>query len=71
MPLSIDEITIIKLYNSEMDRDKTIEAIKAGIPFTEEDYIKDIMERVIRKITAMTEKDFAEIDLSEAIDSEV
>jgi len=69
MALSINEKAIILMYSGgELDRDKTISSIRLNLPFIEEQEIQETMESVIRKINAMRQEVFAEIDLTDAED---
>ena len=69
MALSINEKAIILIYSGgELDRDKTISSIRLNLPFIEEQEIQETMESVIRKINAMRQEVFAEIDLTDAED---
>ena len=69
MALSIDEISIIKLYsNYYNDKSQLLENIKNNINYVNDVDIKLLMESVVRKVTAMTDATFNNIDFSVAID---
>ncbi len=67
---SIEELSIIKMYSgSAPDRNHVITTLEDCLPLIEEQEIKDTVLSVIRKANAMTEKAFAEIDLTDTFET--
>ena len=65
---NIDELSIIKMYSGPTpDRNHVLEALNDALPLIEEEEIRETVMSVIRKISTMTEKAFAEIDLSDTL----
>ena len=71
---TVEEITLMKMYTGfTPNRQTLISNLKLVIPqFTDEEQeIKDLTGAVIRKLTAMNDKSFVNIDFSLALDEEV
>ena len=69
MAFSNEEKTIIKMYSGfTLDRDKLLASMRQSLSLVEEKEIAELMSAVIRKVNAMTAEDFANIDLSNALD---
>jgi len=74
MMFTIEEITLMKMYTGlTPNRQALIRSLNTVIPqFTDEEQeIKDFTNAVIRKLTATSEKSFATVDFSLALDEEV
>lgn len=70
MAFTTDEKTIIKLYSGfKLDRDKLLTSMRQSLPLVETPEIAELMNSVIRKVTAMTATDFEKIVLSDALDT--
>jgi len=70
---TVEEITLMKIYTSfTPNRQDLIRNLKSVIPqFTDEEQeIKDLTSGVIRKLTAMNDKSFVNIDFSLALDED-
>ena len=70
---TVEEITLMKIYTGfTPKRQALISSLKSVMPqFTnEEQEIKDLTGGVIRKLTAMNDKSFVNIDFSLALDEE-
>lgn len=71
---TVEEITLMKMYTGfTPNRQTLIRKLKTVIPqFTDEEQeMKDLTGGVIRKLTAMNDKSFVNIDFSLALDEEV
>ena len=71
---TVEEITLMKIYTGfTPKRQDLISNLKSVMPqFTaEEQEIKNLTGGVIRKLTAMNDKSFVNIDFSLALDEEV
>ena len=71
---TVEEITLMKMYTGfTPNRQTLIRKLKTVIPqFTDkEQEMKDLTGGVIRKLTAMNDKSFVNIDFSMALDEEV
>ncbi len=71
--LSVEEITLIKMYSGlNQDRRTLIESLESVIPhFTEqEEEMRDLSNDVIKKLTFMSDVDFATLNLDTALDTE-
>ncbi|MFZ3131443.1 MAG: transposon-transfer assisting family protein [Desulfosporosinus sp.] len=74
MMFTVEEITLMKMYTGfTPNRQTLIRKLKTVIPqFTDEEQeMKDLTGGVIRKLTAMNDKSFVNIDFSLALDEEV
>ena len=70
---TVEEITLMKMYTGfTPNRQALIKKLKTVIPqFTDEEQeMKDLTGGVIRKLTAMNDKSFVNIDFSLALDEE-
>lgn len=70
---TVEEITLMKMYTGfTPNRQTLIRKLKTVIPqFTDEEQeMKDLTGGVIRKLTAMNDKSFVNIDFSLALDEE-
>jgi hypothetical protein len=64
-----DEKTIIKMYSGfALNRDKLLASMHKSLPLVEELEIAELMDSIIRRVNAMTDADFMNIDLSDALD---
>ena len=64
-----DELTIIDMYaEGTLDRDKVIYALRDNLPFVDVKEISDVMEGIIRKISAMSAHDFSRLDMSNVLE---
>ena len=71
---TVEEITLMKIYTGlTPNRQALISSLKSVIPqFTEEEQeMKDLTGGVIRKLNAISNKGFVNIDFSLALDEEV
>ncbi len=65
---TIDELSIVKMYcGFSQDRDSVIAALNDSLPLIEDQNIKSIVEETIRKVTAMTQAAFSDLDLSDTL----
>ena len=65
---TIDELSIVKMYcGFSQNRDSVIEALNDSLPLIEDQNIKSIVEETIRKVTAMTQAAFSDLDLSDTL----
>jgi hypothetical protein len=65
---TIDELSIIKMYcGFSQNRDSVIAALNDSLPLIEDQNIKSIVEETIRKVTAMTQAAFSDLDLSDTL----
>lgn len=66
--LSIDELSIIKMYcDPSQNRDAVLATMNGSLPLIEDQNIKSIVEETIRKVTAMTQAAFSDLDLSDTL----
>lgn len=66
--LTIDELSIVKMYcGFSQNRDSVIAALNDSLPLIEDQNIKSIVEETIRKVTAMTQAAFSDLDLSDTL----
>lgn len=65
---TIDELSIVKMYcGFSQNRDSVIAALNDSLPLIEDQNIKSIVEETIRKVTAMTQAAFSDLDLSNTL----
>lgn len=65
---TIDELSIVKMYcDFSQNRDSVIAALNDSLPLIEDQNIKSIVEETIRKVTAMTQAAFSDLDLSDTL----
>lgn len=65
---TIDELSIVKMYcGFSQNRDSVIAALNGSLPLIEDQNIKSIVEETIRKVTAMTQAAFSDLDLSDTL----
>lgn len=65
---TIDELSIVKMYcGFSQNRDSVIAALNDSLPLLEDQNIKSIVEETIRKVTAMTQAAFSDLDLSDTL----
>lgn len=65
---TIDELSIVKMYcGFFQNRDSVIAALNDSLPLIEDQNIKSIVEETIRKVTAMTQAAFSDLDLSDTL----
>lgn len=65
---TIDELSIVKMYcGFSQNRDSVIAALNDSLPLIEDQNIKSIVEEIIRKVTAMTQAAFSDLDLSDTL----
>ena len=65
---TIDELSIVKMYcGFSQNRDNVIAALNDSLPLIEDQNIKSIVEETIRKVTAMTQAAFSDLDLSDTL----
>ena len=65
---TIDELSIVKMYcGFSQNRDSVIAALNNSLPLIENQNIKSIVEESIRKVTAMTQAAFSDLDLSDTL----
>lgn len=65
---TIDELSIVKMYcGFSQTRDSVIAALNDSLPLIEDQNIKSIVEETIRKVTAMTQAAFSDLDLSDTL----
>ena len=65
---TIDELSIVKMYcGFSQNRDSVIAALNDSLPLIEDQNIKSIVEETIRKVTAMTQAAFSDLDLSDTL----
>ena len=65
---TIDELSIVKMYGGfSQNRDSVIAALNDSLPLIEDQNIKSIVEETIRKVTAMTQAAFSDLDLSDTL----
>jgi len=70
---TVEEITLMKIYTGfKPNRQTLISNLKSVMPqFTDEEQeIKDLTGGVIRKLTAMNDKSFVNVNFSLALDEE-
>lgn len=68
---TIDELSIVKMYcGFSQNRDSVIAALNDSLPLIEDQNIKSIVEETIRKVTAMTQAAFSDLDLSDTLFSD-
>ena len=66
---NICELSLIKMYAGlNPDRDKVLQAMRDALPLVEEQEIRDMLESTIRKVNALTEEAFAQLDLSDTFE---
>ena len=64
-----DELTIIDMYSDgRLDRDNVLFALKDNIPYVDVKEIADVMDGIIRKLSAMTAHDFSHLDMSNVLE---
>ena len=69
--LTIDELTIIHMYFvNNPERIAVIEQLRDSLPHVPEPEIQELMKSAIRKINAMTEEAYNNIDFSFILSSE-
>ena len=65
---TIDELRIVKMYCCfSQNSDSVIAALNDSLPLIEDQNIKSIVEETIRKVTAMTQAAFSDLDLSDTL----
>ena len=65
---TIDELSIVKMYcGFSQNRDSVIAALNDSLPLIEDQNIKSIVEETIRKVTAMTQAAYSDLDLSDTL----
>ena len=65
---TIDELSIVKMYcGFSQNRDSVIATLNDSLPLIEDQNIKNIVEETIRKVTAMTQAAFSDLDLSDTL----
>lgn len=65
---TINELSIVKMYcGFSQNRDSVIAALNDSLPLIEDQNIKSIVEETIRKVTAMTQAAFSDLDLSDTL----
>lgn len=65
---TIDELSIVKMYcGFSQNRDSVIAALNDSLPLIEDQNIKSIVDETIRKVTAMTQAAFSDLDLSDTL----
>lgn len=68
--LTMDEITIIKMYaDLNPDRNAILSALKESLPHIENKEILETVKSTIRKLNAMPNECFKNIDFSKAMDT--
>lgn len=71
---TVEEITLMKMYSGlKPNHQALISSLENVMPeFTDEEQeMKDLTGAIIRKLTALNEKSFANVDFSLALDEEV
>jgi len=71
---TVEEISLMKMYSGlEANRHALISSLKNIIPhfLDEEQEMKDLTSGVIRKLTAMSDNNFSNINFSLALDEEL
>lgn len=69
--LTIEEITILKIYaDINPNRKNILEAIHTALPYVKDPYIVESMNSIIRKICAMSDDAFKNIDFSLALNTD-
>lgn len=69
--LTVEEQTILKMYSEQnKSRDETIKEIREALIFVKEPEIEKIMQSLVRKINAMGNQEFNQLDLSDALEME-
>lgn len=66
---NIEEITLMN-PDKHLGRQKLIEALKKMEPHLEDEDMKELVSGTIRKLTAITDQQFHEIDFTLALDIE-
>lgn len=67
--LTIEEISLIKIYAKNTKQD-TITNLENAYTLNDDIEIKDFIEQIIRKLTAMNDTDFSQINFNFALDTE-
>ena len=66
--LSIDELSIIKMYcDPSQNRDAVLATMNGSLPLIEDQEIKKTVEATIRKANAMTQEAFSALALSDTL----
>lgn len=65
---TVEELNLIGIYVCE-DRASLIEEMSDALPYMDED-MRDIVDRTLEKLRAMTDEEFAELDIYAADDEE-
>jgi hypothetical protein len=70
--LTIDEMSIVKMYvGFVQDKRSVLDAMKGAVPFVEDEDIRAVMASAVRKVSALSEGEFAELDLSIVVDESI
>lgn len=70
MAFTIEERTLIKLYSDPLNpsRDKVLENIQHSLPAVKDPEFIEQLNTIVRKVTALTEEAFQNIDLENVIE---
>ena len=69
MAFTTDEKTIIQMYlNGNTDKERLLEIMQRSLPFVDTKEIADLISSTIRKVKALSDEKFEQLDLSNALD---
>jgi len=69
MMLTVEELTIIKMYSDdELDRIHVVASLTRSLPLIDVAEIRDLVQSLIEKVSTMSDAEFRNIDLSLAFD---
>nr|WP_312577763.1 transposon-transfer assisting family protein [Sedimentibacter sp.] len=69
MAFTMDEINLICIYDTN-DRGRMLTGIRESLPYFLEPELKELAQDVIRRLEAMTDREFAALDLAPEYDDE-
>lgn len=62
MTFTVDEINLMCIFDTK-NKNKLIDDLKRAIPFVDNTELKEITEGIISKLAAMTDDEFAELEI--------
>ena len=69
MAFTTDEKAIIQMYlNGNTDKERLLEIMQRSLPFVDTKEIADLISSTIRKVKALSDEKFEQLDLSNALD---
>lgn len=69
MAFTTDEKAIIQMYlNGNPDKERLLEIMQRSLPFVDTKEIADLISSTIRKVKALSDEKFEQLDLSNALD---